>query len=65
MTKWCVKDGVSEMVGDKVGRERWCVPLLEACKDINLMRVQNGLIEIKRTQKKQLIVLLLLSATTV
>ena len=26
-------------------------PLLEACKDINLMRVQNGLIEIKCTQK--------------
>jgi hypothetical protein len=40
-------------------------PLLEACKDINLMRVQNGLIEIKCTQKKQLSVLLLLSAITV
>ena len=24
VTKWCVKDGVSKMVGDKVGCERWC-----------------------------------------
>ena len=22
---WCVKDGVSKMVCDKVGCERWCV----------------------------------------
>ena len=22
---WCVKDGVSKMVGDKVVCERWCV----------------------------------------
>ena len=25
MTKWCVKDGVSKVVGDKVVYERWCV----------------------------------------
>ena len=25
MTKWCVKDGVSKMVGEKVVCERWSV----------------------------------------
>ena len=25
MTKWCVKEGVSKMVGEKVGCKRWCV----------------------------------------
>ena len=25
VTMWCVKDGVSMMVGDKVVCERWCV----------------------------------------
>jgi len=24
VTKWCVKDRVSKMVGDKVVCERWC-----------------------------------------
>ena len=28
VTKWCVKDGVSKMVGDKVVCERWCVTKL-------------------------------------
>ena len=25
VTKWCVKDGVSKIVRDKVECERWCV----------------------------------------
>jgi len=28
VTKWCVNDGVSKMVGDKVVCERWCVTKL-------------------------------------
>ena len=29
MTKWCVKDGVPDMVCDKVVCERWCVCVCE------------------------------------